>query len=48
MAQLCENPAFEHDRRHLLHPFAEFPRVLEDGSRVFSRAEGVSDLRAGR
>jgi putrescine---pyruvate transaminase len=33
--------AFEADRRHLLHPFAEFPAFSQDGSRFFDRAEGV-------
>ncbi len=32
---------FEDDRRHLLHPFAEFPGSLEDGSRFFARGEGA-------
>jgi putrescine---pyruvate transaminase len=32
---------FEADRRHLLHPFAEFPAFSTSGSRFFDRAEGV-------
>ena len=32
---------FEDDRRHLLHPFAEFPASLENGSRFFARGEGA-------
>jgi len=35
------NSTFESDRRHVLHPFAEFPQFLDQGSRVFDRAEGV-------
>ncbi len=31
----------EYDRKHILHPFAEFPRFLNEGSRVFDRAEGA-------
>ena len=31
----------EYDRKHVLHPFAEFPRFLNEGSRVFDRAEGA-------
>lgn len=32
---------FEADRRHLLHPFAEFPTFSTSGSRFFDRADGV-------
>src|SRR6185295_17189813 len=32
---------FEADRRHLLHPFAEFPAFAASGSRFFDRADGV-------
>ena len=32
---------FEDDRQHLLHPFAEFPRFLQEGSRFFDRADGA-------
>jgi adenosylmethionine-8-amino-7-oxononanoate aminotransferase len=32
---------FESDRRHFLHPFAEFPAFPTSGSRFFDRAEGV-------
>ncbi len=31
----------EHDLKHILHPFAEFPRFLNEGSRVFDKAEGA-------
>ena len=31
----------EYDRKHILHPFAEYPRFLNEGSRVFDRAEGA-------
>lgn len=32
---------WRNDKDHLLHPFAEFPRFAEAGSRIFDRAEGV-------
>lgn len=35
------NSDFENDRRHVLHPFAEFPRFTKEGSRIFSSAEGA-------
>ena len=41
MNNVLENTHFENDRQHILHPFAEFPRFLNEGSRFFDRAEGV-------
>ena len=41
MNNTTRNTHFDNDRRHVLHPFAEFPRFLSEGSRVFDRAEGA-------
>lgn len=32
---------WRNDRRHLLHPFAEFPQFNTTGSRIFTKADGV-------
>ena len=41
MNNVFGNIHHEYDRKHILHPFAEFPRFLNEGSRVFDRAEGA-------
>lgn len=41
MNNVPENIHYEYDRNHILHPFAEFPRFLNKGSRFFDRAEGA-------
>ena len=41
MNNVLKNIHYEYDRKHILHPFAEFPRFLKEGSRLFDRAEGA-------
>ena len=41
MNHVLKNIHHEYDLKHILHPFAEFPRFLDEGSRVFDRAEGA-------
>ncbi len=41
MNERQQTTAWENDRDHLLHPFAEFPRFNTDGSRIFDKADGV-------
>ena len=41
MNHVLKNIHQERDLKHILHPFAEFPRFLNEGSRVFKRAEGA-------
>ena len=41
MNNVLENIHYEYDRKHILHPFAEFPRFLSEGSRLFDKAEGA-------
>lgn len=41
MNNTLENIYHEYDRKHILHPFAEYPRFLDEGSRVFDKAEGA-------
>ena len=41
MKHVLKNIHHEYDLKHILHPYAEFPRFLSEGSRVFDRAEGA-------
>lgn len=41
MNHVLKNIHHEYDLKHILHPFAEFPRFLNEGSRVFDKAEGA-------
>jgi hypothetical protein len=41
MKTTAMDQVWQNDRDHLLHPFAEFPRFAEAGSRIFDRAEGI-------
>ena len=41
MNNVLENIHYEYDRKHILHPFTEFPRFLMEGSRLFDKAEGA-------
>ena len=41
MNHVLKNIHHEYDLKHILHPFAEFPRFLNEGSRVFKGAEGA-------
>lgn len=41
LSDALSNSQHHNDREHLLHPFTEFPRFLNEGSRFFERAEGA-------